>query len=377
MKNFALWYERFQDKEKGGNEATLSSDVPSPITDEVNADIHFNFWRVPKPPIWKILFTKKFWVSCWRLDYLWRVKDRNFHRALDIGIKIDKIDGIENICFFIPDITITNDDIEDLGASITGNILLLNAVFNENVNLKKDFAKNYATVTIVAKDKAVPVEDFTVAIFNDKEYYSLEEKYGGKILKIHTKGHSGRFYLRFRLKKESLFYPIHLVKPNDSIFQSALTLDEIIDFRFNEVRGLPEKLFADISNNSNKDKYFNIKKIHFLYICSSKEEFVLGHQDFTSCRLLENDIWESYVDGLDIGGEKFVAYHWKEKAENGGNVESFNAFIKTRFQHSNWSVILKYLIFIMIIGLFTNWLYDFMKDNLSYFYKAVKNFNNK
>lgn len=323
MKNFAIWYEGDKD---------------------VNLDIHFN--------LWKLAINKS------------KFRNTGFSRALDIGLMIDKAENVKCINIFIPSKSIEKTEISDLSKVIIKAECLLNAIFNENLTNESGQHTNYIPVN----NKQKPDNSFSFCKLDD-EHQKLVDSTDGKIFTITLPESTdndkkcGRTYLRLRIHSPSIFNPLDLETPKNSFLQAAFSKYETIDFRFNEFRGLPTPIYKKLETNSK----FNIQKIHFLFICNSSEDYMLAHLPYKSCRHLEDSVWDEYLKELKSVDKSLITYHWKEKASEGRDLESFNALIKTRFTHTNIKTLLKYLGFIFIItlifNLVSNKVYDLIKQD--------------
>jgi hypothetical protein len=111
------------------------------------------------------------------------------------------------------------------------------------------------------------------------------------------------------------------------------------DFRINEKRNIHKSILEKIDSK----KEFKIKKIHFLLLRNSNEDFESTYIN-PRCRKLENKIWAKYI-GKDYNLDNIVAYHWSEKKKE-GHIDSFNTYIKMIYHQSNFKIIGTYLIVI-------------------------------
>ena len=102
-------------------------------------------------------------------------------------------------------------------------------------------------------------------------------------------------------------------KPQNVFLQSAFSISEAIDFRFNDYRSLPLSLLEEIRNGNS----YSIGKVHFLLITESDVDLVF-YSATPSARELEPSVWNKYYEKLC--GKKVVAYHWKVKSESKGKL---------------------------------------------------------
>lgn len=308
MKSIAIWYSpKIKDKES---------------SEEL--ELHFNFWKIPNGA-------------------------NKSSKFLDIGIKLSNTENIEFLKIYFPT-KIKDSDFEDIVDKFIGKVDLVSAIFNENYK-----------VISTATSKSFEIKDvennFVFNIYkSSKSDLKFEQKHDGTIVNINIPNQNQKTYFRFRIKGDFINSLSDISTPTNSILESAFSEIEMIDFRVNEIRDLNHDLLEQIK----LERFLKIKKQHFFFICSKDEELIGNHQPFLSCRNLENYRWDDYVDIPNIKNKAYLAYHWKEK-----DVESASTLIKTKYEKNNWKTILKYTIFALImaviIELFSNWLYDYLK----------------
>jgi hypothetical protein len=125
---------------------------------------------------------------------------------------------------------------------------------------------------------------------------------------------------------------------------------EYLDFRLNEARTLPSK----VENRMAGDQPLGaatIKLVAFLTAVPVSAELSVAHSEFHKMRLLENHIWSAYAPGIPPG---MVVYHWKRVARPGKAIIDFSAFVKLQIRRSSRSILLKYLLFAFLFGVFGN-----------------------
>ncbi len=309
MKSIAIWYTP-EDK----NSINLK-----------DIELHFNFWKIPNGA-------------------------KNSYKFLDIGIKLDNTENVKKLNIYFPT-EIKSSDFEDIVSKFVFKADLLSAIFNENYQVISDATSK--SFKIKDKDDAF-VFDIYKTSENDLEFTN---SYEGTIISIKILKQSSKSYYRFRIKGDFIESLSTLSKPTNAIFESAFSEIEMIDFRVNEIRDLNLDLLERIRD----EVFFKIKKQHFFFICSNEEEVIGNHQPYLSCRNLENYRWGDYVALPNINNKIFLAYHWKENDK-----DSISTLIKTKYEKNNWLTIVKYLsigfIIAVLIELFSNWFYDFLKN---------------
>ena len=258
------------------------------------------------------------------------------------------------------------NDFEDIVSKFIDNADLVSAIFNENYKVTSESTKKSHKITN-SEDEDV----FTVykTSLNDLDFQA--NKHEGTIIKIKVLKQTNKTYYRFRLKGRFIESLSTVSKPTNSLFESAFSEIEMIDFRVNEIRDLNHDLIEEIS----KEHLLKISKQHFFFICSNEEEVIGNHKPFISCRNLENYRWDKYVDltpkSVNVLKKLFspsykntdnvyLAYHWTEKDK-----DSVSTLIKTRHEKNNWKTIMRYVciafVVAVLIELFSNWLYDVLK----------------
>jgi hypothetical protein len=348
VESIAIWYSKKQ-SEKVQPSKESEKAQPSEV------ELHFNFW--------KILAEKNFF------------RGNHFHRFLDIGLKITNPALVGKVYIYYP-FKLDKSEITDLGSKFE-DVSLLGAVFNENYGIEKTSTSDYLTVTD-GEETIFHIYKLGNSCFNVEEFISESEGNNspGSIiwfdLPICKDIH--RLYIRIRIKSDSLSNFSSIEENPATILSEAFEKVEIFDFRANSHRHLPNKI---IEKHMSPNDVFSIKRVHFFYICSYKENFILSHEPFSGARKLEKDIWNEYItinqdNKLSFPKDTFVAYHWKtvpkqKESEQGQEyVKDINILMKTSFRHKNWITITGYLIFIVIIsvisGIIGNAFYERLPD---------------
>ena len=298
---------------------------------EANLELHLNMWKLPDN------------------------SSGQFSRFLDLGLMIDSAIDISKICLFLPS-KLTIESIEDLGHLMVENHRLLSAIFNENYRITSEASSNCHPISN-SKD----LLQFYLYVTERTDYRILPNFFGGSIIEITMPKAKGKTYIRFRITDKSTLEQFSSIeKPPNSIFQSAFSKMETLDIRINEIRDLPTKLVEKIQNEGQ----FQLKKVHFFLMCSSREDYLFSHKPFIRCRKLENELWNTYTyDKYKGSKEAILAYHWKEKpSDDTGHVESFAAMVKTKYEHNNVKTIFLYLLVLAVLSIFFNISSSFLYD---------------
>ncbi len=306
MKSLALWYKPI------GNKPTEPSTV----------EMHVNLWKLPA------------------------VKKKEFERFIDIGLLVKNAKSVKELCIFYPT-KIDKTQVFDLGDKIVNStdVKLLNTLFNANFNKTHISNSNYWDISNSSNEKLFSIYKLEGSNITVSEYN------GGTKISICFKGKvQDNTYIRIRINHDYTSLLSHIDKPSNAIFQSAFSKTEIIDFRINEARELSNELLQDIETEG--VMYF-FSKIHFFFICSSREEFLFSHVPFISARQLEKGRWKNYIGLKNLKSEAVLAYHWKEK-QGDNPINDFNALVQTKYENNSRKTIFKYVIILMLLSILFN-----------------------
>jgi len=304
MSSFALWFEASEN-----------------ATDDYRADVHFNLWN---------LHYKQAIPTC-----------------IDVGIKIYSPQGYSKVFFYVPFI-VSKEVICDLGQYLKTTDILC-TVFNEDYTIAQEAQSK--VLHIENNNKSSSINIYCLDINNDVE---IEHRYDGTLISFSRPrqliGSTITEYFRFRITSEKFGAIIKCYRPQDILLQSAVSIVEAIDFRFNDYRSLPASLLETMRNG----KSYQIGKVHFLLILESDVELQFSSTPPTA-RELEYNIWKKYYSKLH--NKNIVAYHWKFRSESNEKlIENCIMFVKTKVHKCNWITIITYLVFAGILAL----LFDFI-----------------
>lgn len=335
MRSFAVWYE---EKEKN--------------QERVKADIHVNLWS--------------------ELPYNY-CEGKCF---FDFGIKVNDLRNVKNIKIYCP-FELRNDSVKDLGKRISDN-LLINAIFNENYSVTDGNAKHYIVNALDSKFivyELSNVSEITIEKCdkdNDRsDDPAVDNHRQGTIITLETKNlidnasdeahgiNSYYFRIRVMANKNNLNMITRKVE-NTNIFKEAIEGIELLDFRINDLRSCCNEVRDKINSSSN----FWLKSIHFLVMRKINDSIISEGSSY-SCRLLEKDVWDKYIDDLE---DNVVAYHFKAKykvcptdtlVENRHvevPVENFSFLVRFIYRRRTVFVVSVYLLVIVLISILSNYL---------------------
>lgn len=330
MNTIAIWFEK-KDREDRSQEPEV--------------DLHFNFWKLR-------LKLKKYEEFFCAPQY-----DNKYGYFLDIGLKVRKIDLVSAILINVP-FKINPGDIKDLGKRLHSNGLLINAIFNEDFELKIKAQSKILEVTNIENKESFSI--YALDEKNDLEIIENRYKDDGTIIKINThditpSNAKKEVYFRIRLETPLIKNFRYIYQPRNSFFQSAFSNTEVVDFRVNEKRNINPSLLEDIE----KEGPFTISKIHFLLLRSARDSYVFSHKPVDSCRGLEKNLWGEYIGNGHKNVDNIIAYHWKEK---GKGIISFNSLVKMRFDKNNIFTIAIYILIIIALNVTANYLTAYLRN---------------
>jgi hypothetical protein len=317
--SLALWYQR-----KGSCDSAHLAQV----------EVHFNLWRLP----------------------LGRARpEANF---LDIGLKVMNAENIKQIVLFFP-FTVSPSQVIDLG-DLLRNRKTAVAIFNESLSVNQ---KQQGRVQIENEQgKAVLCchclnmpHDLMIEPASTRDNV---QNHDATILRIKDDV-IDRFdrvidnYVRFRivLAESALgaFYTEY--SPPDKRLFSSFEKTEVVDFRLNERRNLPD--YIDTLMYSGPNERFSVLQINFFLIREIYSEFLMAYRSFHKGRSLEMGIWKPYIERhLESSGNinQSIIYHWKKIAEGKSGIEDYNAVAKFRRREVSSVTIVLFIAILVGIG---------------------------
>lgn len=350
MGSMAFWYTKI---------------TPDKLTDELNGDIQ-------QPEIdpnhqLKAVMNFNLWTQC----------DKTSESFLDIGFMLENITAAEKIYYYIP---FANAQVDDLSLLIN-NSKIIGAIFNEK----------YSTLDIPGKNRFWPVQNDTgknsFVIYSWKGNGKLRavefvpyENTGG-LLEIDVKSvidqiegipcasfsKNDCFYFRFRVNIPNPKQHDTIVReytPPNSFLQSTLATTYIVDFRFNDLRSLPDSIIDELTPRNHE--FVHVKKLHFLLMTKAHVDVETGVRDF-SLRELEEKTWDEYIQDK-FETKDIVAYHCAEKRkEDEPPIKQWEFFAKIKVNKSTKKVLGLYFIVLLITSVLFNLLSSFLWQQICCF----------
>lgn len=343
MDSFAIWYEQ--------NNKSNARDI--------RATLNFNLWKLNGLYKYKYFYVKSLRESSYKKE-LCRSKECEY--AFDIGVNVKKICNIKNIYLYVP-FKLETGDIKDLGSVMINNKKVIDGIFNENCKVTKSGYENAIEVEIPREQNKSQKIKIFVLDFEWEGNIKIEQKSNGTVIIIDTDLDEFKdvsedidSYFRFRIYGKSLRKLIDIEKIRDNFLKPYSEKNDIIDFRVNEKRSMPESL-VNLINSKNE---FEIEAIHFLLLMDMKYSLIATGLNY-SVRALETKIWDEYI-GYEIENMRFVGYHWKEKSIEKNNktnyVENFNSLIRIEEKKCSWITIIIYVFGVIILSCAGSFIYD-------------------
>ncbi|MCP8686082.1 hypothetical protein [Marinobacterium sedimentorum] len=294
---------------------------------------------------------------------------------IDIGVKISEAGLFDSINFYLPFNIDQIDYKPDLGKRVCENLVLVSAIFNSPAKHEShtetkgvyDFSfttdtespqLRFFTQILLASDSLGGV---TLERSNHENEKGCLLKFPRDLFEIETKVDTKtKFdnYFRFRviLKSDAHRSISQIYEAKDSFITNHFEKTEMVDFRVNETRNLPEKIRANLNDHS------HLSRIHFFLIREANSEYKMSHSQYSRCRILEDDLWNKYLEQDDSSKKKkkqsqMLIYHWKtkEKEEDIDHFSAFAKFTRRNVTNLNILVILVVLVALSIFsGLLTN-----------------------
>lgn len=332
MESFGCWYKRITEDGKAARGYSLSKEE-TPQTPYF--DVHVNFWFLN--------------------DIL---KQKVKKPYLDIGIKIGDYRELLNVVFSFP-FQLTKENIVDLAPmmSTKSNASL---VFNEECEIE---TKNEYTIVQIPKDEKdndkllifplkQAVEDvFELTDYGDRSYITIKFDTFRRYLETNVELDAyPSLYIRFRLKDVELHNVLYFdSEPFNKSLDSAFSGTRIFDFKINEKRNINKSIAARMDIQGESLAEFN--QVHFLVMEPSSYDMVSYSQNQMTCRELEKDSWNEYLEELNDKAGHILAYHWKKKAKDSNHkVRDFSCFAKINYQKMQSKTVLAYVLVVLGLG---------------------------
>ena len=336
----------------------------------VNAsvELHFNLWRLPR-------------LSWWRKIRTWRWGAQP--DFVEIGVLIDDRDQIESVGIFLP-FRVKKLDVEDCGPSFRDKDIA-EGIFNEKISIEIPATESGAFVDLKVDGKAFcRVHEFEKSDSSISEnQLALTDVDHGTILEISRHAIAAatsdtqqekRIYFRLRIlipkvRNNPFIQPIH---PSDWALQSGFEEVELINFRLNEMRTLPDKVQNRLRQSGNAVNA-RVRLVAFLTAIPAISDMTSSSSPPHKIRTLEREIWDTYVDnGLP---DDVAVYHWRKSAKSehdDAQVDEFSTFVKLKQRRAGLGTIAIYLLIAFAFGVSGNLAAGWLDTKFSLFSSPIK-----
>lgn len=311
---------------------------------------------------------------------LWTQCSTNGESFLDIGFNVFGISAAKKLHYYIPFDT-DKADVKDLSLKIN-NSKAIGAIFNEKYSVIDIPTSNCFWPVQNGSDQSTAfviyswakgntdniVQIYTVDDINGFCHDIDVEKFLQKIKDTPNAPFTeiDKFYFRFRVPvphPQNADTIVRKYTPPNSFLQSTLATTYIVDFRFDDLRSLPEIISNKIIVSDSA--FVPVSKLHFLLMTKAHVDVETGAQD-ASLRELEEGVWEDYIE-TKFNTKDVVAYHCAEKVPEGQDpIKQWEFFAKLKVNNSTWSVVSIYLFALGIIticfNLLSNLLLEWLKN---------------
>ncbi|WP_319558304.1 hypothetical protein [Thiomicrorhabdus sp.] len=285
-------------------------------------------------------------------------------RYLELGIKIPEVEGLDYVNVFVP-YSLQDKYFQDLGGTLAETPRILSAIFNKNVTI----TNNHGQPTNFTLAQVKDIGDLKVCKISDR-FKQIESRNDGSIIKINfnlccpnQSDRTGAFYLRFRLNN---LQALHAQRNGPHFwFSGKKESFSFLDFKLNYFRTLPD----EIAPLATKD---HLQEIHLFLLSCTNISIDLNTKDPNDIRLIEGDLWSSYLYNRNAGkrcDDEIVAFHWYEKNEYVENIIDpikyrYELFAKLSSQQNNWKFISIAIGLTIIIAIMSSMLSTFLYSSL-------------
>lgn len=295
--------------------------------------------------------------------------------VLDIGLMASNVSLVKKIRLYIP-FPIEKENLSDLCECLSGNTDLLGAVFNEPYTSAARSGEMKKTDVLEGKDRKTKFTLYSLDFAsNDVE---LSHKQKGVFLDFNIGNIIGsssavdfcdEYYFRFRIESPELKNCVREYQAPNRYFETLVNSTYMVDMRFNNTRSLDHSLVQELTAQ-NGWMLAPINSLHFLLMAKVDVDV---EKDFDSARVLEEKIWNGYVNLPKKSREKstevqtelrttedIVAYHksvkGKDKADGSGkeNIGSWEFFTKIKTGRCNGKTIIPYLLLLILLNIASN-----------------------
>lgn len=264
---------------------------------------------------------------------------------MEFGLRVQNFKNVDYLNVYLP-FHYDEANLKDLFDRL-GNTMLLNALFNDNVEIKSN---DIGTVRKIKRATGDVISMCALSNYELSHYKSSSENFSGTLLKIKISTIKGLIddtsdvYFRFRINKTGEIY--RTMEENHSFLDGVLKHNGFIDVNFNTKRKLPKCISGEIKNT------FKIDRLLLFIMTDGFSNFILQNETPKSTRILESHIWDHYIKwepnllSLRPRTERVLAYQWSKK-----NVDELSIFGKLQYTKKTWLLLGFLILFVLITGM--------------------------
>lgn len=293
--------------------------------------------------------------------------------VLDIGLMLSHLSDAKKIRLYIP-FHIETENLGDLCERLSKDANLLGAVFNEPYTSTDITATKRAVVTkgiskapefILYKLDFSSTDDVILSSYKNGTGTFLE--FNPQVIKSPSKENScDKYYLRFRIQSKALTDCVREYQVPNRYFETLVNSTYMIDMRFNNTRSMDLSLVQQLTQSD--CHLAPIVGLHFLLMAKVDVD-VYANGAFHSSRVLEKDIWNSYVKpkaDKKRATEDIIAYHSSKKAgSNDTDIGSWEFFARLKAGRCSAKTIIPYLVLLILINVGCNFAFNIWLTELS------------
>ena len=280
---------------------------------------------------------------------------------VDFAIKIRGVKKAKCLYFYVP-FLIAKEEISDISHCLKEENNF-RGVFN-NAGMF-DYMKNQYTSEVAYNGKTLDIVHYPI------ENLEVTKLSRGTLVKCNIEAYHELIdnedaYIYFRFPHKSLdevFRPHRdvstiLTRIRDLILSPVVSESYVYQVRINEARMLPPEI--------NKIGAFHRQRLNKAVVSMAiSEEYEVNDRNCYRIRRMEEDLYTDFFpDGFDL--DDVIYYLWQEDRED--NYQGrFNFYLHISRNKIGKASMFLYMFLLTVVGIFGNWLWDFIKEVLGLF----------
>lgn len=301
--------------------------------------------------------------------------------VLDIGLMVSRISLAQTIRLYIP-FPVSKDNFSDLCKCLSKDSDLLGAVFNEPYTAKDRsgevkkadvFKGREQTLEFTLYELDFSSKDVKLSQYKEKGTF-LDFNIGNIIGSSNAVGSCDEYYFRFRIESPALNRCVREYQAPNRYFETLVNSTYMVDMRFNNTRSLEHSLVQELTAQ-NGWMLAPINSLHFLLMAKVDVDV---EKDFDSARVLEEKIWNDYVNISNLKTsdmqtivrptEDIIAYHTSSKGEKKTDgsgrkdIGSWEFFTRIKTGRCNSKTIIPYLFLLILLNIASNFAFNILLE---------------